>query len=76
MASRRRGGAVPKDPRPVEERRDGPTFADTKAKQDDFEELLREEEREGPDDEAFEDAAERQRKGAKPADPDRSGSMP
>jgi hypothetical protein len=59
---------MPKDPRPVEERRDGPTFAETEAKQGEFEELLREEEREGPDDEAFEDAVKRERKGDKPDD--------
>ena len=67
---------MPKDPRPVEEQHDGPTFADTKAKQDEFEELLREEERDGPDDEAFETAAERQREGDTPDDPEPAGSMP
>jgi hypothetical protein len=64
------------DERPAEQRHDGPTFADTKAKQDEFEALLREEERGDDAEDDFEEAAEAQRAGRKPDETPPSESMP
>jgi hypothetical protein len=59
-----------RDERPAEQRQVGEeelTYTDTREKQGEFEELVREEEREGDKpSEAFQDAAERDQAGDKP----------
>ena len=60
------------DERPVEQHTEGQTYADTKKKQDEFEELLRERESEQDDDtesEDFQEAVDDQRAGKKPETP-------
>jgi hypothetical protein len=64
------------DRRPSEEH-DEITYADTHGRQNEFEELVREEEREGDlDEKAFQDAVDRDRAGERPEDTPPSSTMP
>jgi hypothetical protein len=65
------------DDRRTDKPQDEVTYADTEAKQDEFEEFVREEEREGDlDEKAFQDAVDRDRAGDKPEETPPSSSMP
>ncbi|MGH9031035.1 MAG: hypothetical protein ACRDY4_09815 [Acidimicrobiia bacterium] len=60
-----------------EDREDEVTYAETKARQDRFEELVREEEREGDlDEKAFQDAVDRAHRGDEPDETPPSSTLP